>query len=146
MTLADIILRLGAATLIGGLIGLNRYAHHKSIGLRTLGLVALGSAAIVAAIDGGPDATAASRAIQGLITGIGFIGAGVIMRDDSKHKVHGLTTATTVWVSALVGVLCGLGAWQVTAVMVVLMAIVLLLGGSVEKKLVRTRVDDDEPP
>ena len=147
MPLAEIILRLGTATVIGGLIGLNRYAHHKAVGIRTLGLVALASAAIICALANGPDVAGVSRAAQGIITGIGFIGAGVIMRDDTKHRVQGLTTAATVWVSAVIGALCGLGDWWITGVAVLFMTALLILGGPLEKWLVRHKASDpDDQP
>src|ERR1700738_1145724 len=69
----DIILRLGAAILVGSVIGLNRELHHKPTGMRTLGLVALGSALAVLAVAQDPQADA-SRVIQGVITGVGFLG------------------------------------------------------------------------
>jgi uncharacterized membrane protein YhiD involved in acid resistance len=94
MTLADIGIRLFVATVIGCLICLNRFAHHRFIGVRTLGLVSLGAAAlIVAALEtgsGSDQLAAASRIIQGIVTGIGFIGAGVIVQRERGHKVHGL--------------------------------------------------------
>lgn len=129
----DVILRLGAAALAGGALGLNRYLHHKNIGIRTLGLVAIMSAALVAgALDtAGMDGT--SRVVQGIITGIGFIGAGVIVREQGDHSVRGLTTAATVWVAAAFGVLCGLGNWRLLAVGGLLAALLLLDGGRLEK-------------
>jgi putative Mg2+ transporter-C (MgtC) family protein len=153
MTSADIILRLLAAAAIGSSIGLNRFAHHRYIGVRTLGLVALGAAALVVAVlesgSGGDQLQAASRVIQGIVTGIGFIGAGVIVRREQRHKVHGLTTAATVWVSAAAGIVCGLGAWRVATTVIVLAGIVLLAGGPIEKLLVArygTDADDDPTP
>jgi putative Mg2+ transporter-C (MgtC) family protein len=149
MTSADIILRLLAAAAIGCSVGLNRFAHHRYIGVRTLGLVALGAAALVAAVlesgSGGDQLQAASRVIQGIVTGIGFIGAGVIVQREQRHKVHGLTTAATVWVSAAAGIVCGLGAWRVAATVVVLASIVLLAGGRVERLLVAKYGADPEP-
>ena len=59
----------------------------------------------------GGDAAAGSRVIQGVITGIGFLGAGVIFRNPAGKKVHGLTTAAAIWLTACIGVACGLGAW-----------------------------------
>jgi putative Mg2+ transporter-C (MgtC) family protein len=153
MTSADIILRLLAAAAIRSSIGLNRFAHHRYIGVRTLGLVALGAAALVVAIlesgSGGDQLQAASRVIQGIVTGIGFIGAGVIVQREQRHKVHGLTTAATVWVSAAAGIVCGLGAWRVATTVIVLAGIVLLAGGPIEKLLVArygTDADDDPTP
>ena len=141
MNLEDIGIRLAVATLIGCMIGLNRFAHHRFIGVRTLGLVSLGAAALVVAAletgSGNDQLAAASRIIQGIVTGIGFIGAGVIVQGERGHKVHGLTTAATVWVSAVAGILCGLGAWRVTAIVTVLVGVVLLAGGPIEELLVR---------
>jgi putative Mg2+ transporter-C (MgtC) family protein len=151
VTLADIVIRLFAAAVIGCLIGLNRFAHHRYIGVRTLGLVSLGAAALVVAAletgNGSDQLAAASRIIQGIVTGIGFIGAGVIVQRERGHKVHGLTTAATVWVAAVAGILCGLGAWRVAATVTVLVGIVLLAGGPIEKLLVaRYGTDADDDP
>ena len=148
MNLADIGIRLAVATVIGCTIGLNRFAHHRYIGVRTLGLVSLGAAALVVAAletgSGSDQLAAASRIIQGIVTGIGFIGAGVIVQGERGHRVHGLTTAATVWVSAVAGILCGLGAWRVTAIVTVLVGVVLVAGGPIEKLLVRRYGSDAE--
>jgi putative Mg2+ transporter-C (MgtC) family protein len=97
---SDILLRLGAALLIGGVVGLNRELHHKPTGLRTLSLVGLGSALAVLALAQDPQADT-SRVIQGVITAVGFIGAGVILHPATGgDQVHGLTTAATIWVTA----------------------------------------------
>jgi putative Mg2+ transporter-C (MgtC) family protein len=137
----DIILRLGAALLIGALIGLNRELHHKSTGIRTLGLVALGSAIAVLAVAKDPAADA-SRVIQGVITGIGFLGAGVILHGPTGIQVQGLTTAAAIWMTASLGVLCGLGAWQILLVAGVLTWLLLDVGGRIEKWLVRPMDSD----
>lgn len=130
----DIIFRLGAAALIGGAVGLNRDLHRKPSGLRTLSLVGLGSAlAVLAAAGDAPDPNAVSRVLQGLLTGIGFLGAGVIVRDASSNKVHGLTTAAAIWLTACLGAVCGLGAWRLVIVACVILAIVLVVGGRFEK-------------
>lgn len=110
-----ILLRLGAAALIGAAIGLNRDLHGKPTGVRTLGLVGLGTALVVlASMDfktaEGLDANPVSRAIQGVLTGIGFLGAGVIVRNSTGQKVQGLTTAALIWLTACLGIVCGLGA------------------------------------
>jgi putative Mg2+ transporter-C (MgtC) family protein len=132
----DIVLRLGAAVLAGAAIGVNRDLANKPIGMRTLALVALGAAVIALAgirVEGmaeNPDAL--SRVVQGIIqgvmAGISFIGAGVILRDAKARTVEGLTTAATVWVTAALGVACGLAAWRVTAVAVVLALLLLVVG------------------
>ena len=127
----DIILRLGAAMLIGSVIGLNRELHHKPTGMRTLGLVALGSALAVLAVAQDPQADV-SRVIQGVITGVGFLGAGVILHRATGGRVHGLTTAATIWVTASLGVLCGLAAWRILAIAAFFILFVLIAGGPVE--------------
>jgi putative Mg2+ transporter-C (MgtC) family protein len=109
----DAVIRLTAAAVVGGVIGLDREAHGKPTGVRTMGIVALGSALVVLVSQhpGGSDPAAGSRVIQGVITGIGFLGAGVILRNPTGRHVHGLTTAAAIWLTACIGVACGLGAW-----------------------------------
>jgi putative Mg2+ transporter-C (MgtC) family protein len=132
----EIVLRLGAAALAGMLIGVNRDLANKPIGMRTLGLVALGAAIVSLAgiqVEGmaeNPDAL--SRVVQGIIqgvmAGISFIGAGVILRDREARRVEGLTTAGTVWIAAALGIACGLAAWRTVGIAVVL-ALLLLVAG-----------------
>ena len=134
----EVINRLGAAVIVGGAIGLNRELHGKPTGMRTLGLVGLGSAAVVLAVEySGPDAAAASRVIQGVITGIGFLGAGIILRRPHDDRVRGMTTAAAIWVTACLGVTCGVGAWRIIPVATVLLALLLTFGGPAEKWLHR---------
>jgi putative Mg2+ transporter-C (MgtC) family protein len=139
-TEVDIFLRLGAAAVIGAAIGLNRDLHGKPTGVRTLGLVGLGAALVVlASMDfhtgQGLDANPVSRAIQGVLTGIGFLGAGVIVRDSMGKTVQGLTTAALIWLTACLGIVCGLGAWTVALVALVLVFVLLAGGGALEQWL-----------
>jgi putative Mg2+ transporter-C (MgtC) family protein len=140
----DIVIRLGAATVIGGVLGLNRELHHKPTGVKTLGLVGLGSALAVLAVADDPKADI-SRVIQGVITGVGFLGAGVILHRATDNKVHGLTTAATIWVTASLGLLCGIGAWRTTVVALVLVGILLTVGGPFEKWC-RKELGSDKTP
>jgi len=144
---SDIVLRLGAATLAGGAIGLNRDLHGKPIGLRTLGLVGLATATVVvlaATFDNKfPDAT--SRIIQGILTGIGFLGAGVIIHRENRSRVQGLTSAACTWLTACVGIVCGAGQWRVVAVALGLTFIVLMFGGKIERRLHRAFGGKEEP-
>ena len=78
-----------------------------------------------------------SRAMQGIITGIGFLGAGVILRDTSGARVHGLTTAATIWLTATLGILCGAGIWSVALPGVGLTLVILILGRPLERFLHR---------
>jgi putative Mg2+ transporter-C (MgtC) family protein len=136
---SDILLRLGAATLAGGAIGLNRDLHGKPIGLRTLGLVGLATATVVilaATFDNKfPDAT--SRIIQGILTGIGFLGAGVIIHRENRSRVQGLTSAACTWLTACVGIVCGAGQWRIVAVALGITFTVLIIGGRTERWLHR---------
>ena len=133
---AETAVRLCMATILGGLIGLNRDMHGKPAGLRTLGLVGLGAALVTLAVlnfdPSHPVPTdAISRVIQGVLAGVGFLGAGVIMRDDSGH-VHRLNTAASIWVTAALGVTCGLGAWVAAAITTVLVFALLTVGTLVD--------------
>ena len=131
----DAILRLFAATLAGVAIGLDRDLRGKPTGVRTMGIVALGSATIVLASQyPAPmgDLAASSRVMQGIITGIGFLGAGVILRHPSGGRVHGLTTAASIWLTACIGAACGAGAWPVVAASTVFVALVLGFGKAIE--------------
>jgi putative Mg2+ transporter-C (MgtC) family protein len=133
----EIALRLGAAVILGSVLGLNRDLHGKPAGVRTHGLVSLGAAVAVIISLGLPgesksmDPNAISRVLQGILTGIGFLGAGVILRETSGH-VTGLTTAATVWLCAVLGVTCGLGYWSVLGVALALTVVVLTLGRPIE--------------
>lgn len=143
--LLDICLRLLLATGIGAVIGLNRDLHGKPAGLRTHALVALGSALIVLVAGRLPGALeshaadAQSRVIQGLITGIGFLGAGVILHRPADNRVQGLTTAAAVWIAALIGAACGAGVFLPVLVAALLLALVLAFGGDFERAVHRWR-------
>jgi putative Mg2+ transporter-C (MgtC) family protein len=130
------LLRLLAALAAGMAVGLNRDLSGKSVGMRTLGLVALGAALVILA-GTGPDGLhfapdAVSRVIQGVLTGIGFIGAGVILHDRGGRTVHGLTTAASVWISAALGIAAGLGAWIVLIAGAALALLTLVFGRGLE--------------
>ena len=124
LPLADLSCRLIGAAAAGALIGVNRDLHNKPIGARTLGLVSLGAAIVSVAtvqfadLNEQPDALSrvVQGVIQGIMAGISFIGAGVILRDAQSRTVEGLTTAATVWVTAALGIACGLAAWKIVAV------------------------------
>lgn len=122
----DTVTRLGAAVLCGGVIGLERDLRRMPTGLRTLALVCLGSCvAVLAAIKAG-DSDGFSRVAQGIITGIGFLGGGVILQKGDLRDVKGLTTATAIWFTAAVGLLCGLGELKTAAIATVLAVLVLV--------------------
>jgi putative Mg2+ transporter-C (MgtC) family protein len=81
-----------------------------------------------------PDLNALSRVVQGVLTGIGFLGAGVILHDlNGQHRIHGLTTAAVTWLTACVGLICGTGNWRLVAVAVLLLFLLLTFGGVAER-------------
>jgi len=126
--------RLALATALGAGVGYNRELSQKPAGVRTHALVSLGSAliammsAMLAHPMIGDDVSAPSRVIQGLVAGVGFIGGGVILRNESAHRVEGLTTAASVWVVAAIGIAAGLGLWRTAAIAVAIALAVLILG------------------
>lgn len=143
MNYPDILLRLVASVLIGGLIGLDRNLRGKPTGIRTLGLVSLGACLLTMAgmnlltAHGQADPSSVSRVIQGLITGIGFLGAGVIVHENGSDRVRGLTTAASIWITAILGILCGMGAWQIAGVALVIVFLLFVVGKRLERAVHR---------
>jgi putative Mg2+ transporter-C (MgtC) family protein len=132
--------RLGLALLAGGVIGWNRQAAGKPAGLRTHMLVSLGAAIFVLIpllSSSSTSIDSLSRAIQGVATGVGFLGAGEILhgsaRESNKLSVKGLTSAATIWVTAALGMVAGCGFWQLS-LLSTLMTLFILSGA---KKLER---------
>lgn len=108
--MADVALRLAGAAVLGGVMGLEREWLQKPAGLRTHMLVALGSAMFVLAPrEVGMDGADLSRVMQGVATGVGFIGAGTILKVASARRIEGLTTAASLWLAAAVGLAVGAG-------------------------------------
>jgi len=152
----DAVLRLAAALGSGMLLGLNRDLHGKPTGMRTLGLVGLSSAAVTlaaAAVDTGSNDmnTTLGHVMQGILTGIGFLGAGVILHDAPGIRVHGLTTAATVLVTAGLGIVFGVGEWITGGTCLVLALFTLVYAGPLEHYLrrrfrgLRARDEADNP-
>jgi putative Mg2+ transporter-C (MgtC) family protein len=127
---ADVLGRLLLATLFGALIGLNREREGKPAGLRTHALVSLGAATmtLVSLVLQDNDIAAPGRVLQGIVAGVGFIGAGVILHRQDTRSVEGLTTAAAIWLVAAIGVATGAGLWR-TAASVVGVALTLLIAG-----------------
>lgn len=121
-----VVLRLVIASILGGLIGYEREVRGKSAGLRTHMLVALGSTLfILTPQQAGASPEDISRVLQGLIAGIGFLGAGAIMIGQQRQNETGLTTAATVWITAAIGITVGIGL-EATAVLSTLLTLVIL--------------------
>ena len=118
--------RLAAAVLLGAVVGIQRELQGKPAGLRTHALVTLSAALfVVVPIEAGMEIADVSRVIQGVSTGIGFIGAGVILKLRETRDVVGLTTSATIWAATAVGIAIGLGYVVHAAVGVVLTWLVL---------------------
>lgn len=148
ITIGQIIFRLILSAILAGAIGLEREYRHKPAGLRTNILVAVGSTLVMltsiyaAGISDGGDIT---RIASGVLTGIGFLGAGVIMRGRNKNQedeeiVQGITTAATIWMVAAIGLAVGLGFYS-AAIIGTVIALVILFGFNSER--IRNRLDGD---
>jgi len=141
-----IAIRVGAALLAGAIIGIDRELKRKPAGMRTHSLVSIGAAVVVLVTVGQStgDADAVSRAVQGIITGIGFLGAGVIMQYEDEKKVEGLTTAASIWVAAALGMACGAGLVELVLISLAAVVVVLVGGERVEAMLTRAKDGDQQ--
>jgi len=120
-----VLVRLLVAMVLGGLLGLERELRGTSAGLRTHMLVAVGAALFVLVpLQGGMEVADMSRVLQGVIAGIGFLGAGAILKG-SNREIHGLTTAASIWLTAAIGIAAGMGR-EMTAVLSTVFALVIL--------------------
>lgn len=140
-----ILFRLCLALFVGAIIGIERQRRHKPAGLRTHMLVCFGAAlfTLIPLLTGNGDKSyqgedALSRVIQGITAGIGFLGAGEILRTSGQEsglaKVHGLTSAAAIWVSAALGIAAGCGFWQLALIAVFLCFLVLKIFKRLEIK------------
>ena len=121
-----IVLRLLVAVVLGGMLGYERETVGASAGLRTHMLVSLGSALFVLIpLQAGMEIGDISRVLQGVTAGIGFIGAGAILKHHNQDDVKGVTTAASVWLTAAIGIAAGMGR-EATAVLSALFALVIL--------------------
>jgi putative Mg2+ transporter-C (MgtC) family protein len=130
---ASLVMRMVIAMILGAVIGAQREATGKPAGLRTHMLVAMGGALFVLApLQSGMDLDGISRVIQGIVTGIGFIGGGAILKLQEQRAIEGLTTAAGIWITAAVGIAAGLGRWGLAVVSTILAWITLSLIGRIE--------------
>ena len=121
-----ITLRLLIAAMMGGLLGFEREQKGKAAGLRTHMLVALGAALFVLVPQqSGVSDDNLTRVLQGVVAGIGFLGAGTIIKGTNEDQVKGLTTAAGIWLTAAIGVAAGMGR-EATAVLSTFLAVVIL--------------------
>ncbi|HLM01030.1 MAG TPA: MgtC/SapB family protein [Pyrinomonadaceae bacterium] len=143
--LARIIIRLIAATLLGAAIGFQRERVGKPAGLRTHILVTLGTTVFVLACSGyGMSSDGLSRVIQGIVTGIGFIGAGSILKLNEERDIQGLTTAAGVWMASAIGVAVGLGALGLAILGTILTLVILTMVGKIEFQINKREMKTDK--
>ena len=139
--LIQVVVRLLASAIIAGIIGLQRESAGKSAGLRTHILVSLGSTVFVlGCIGAGMREDAISRVIQGIVTGIGFIGAGTILKRETQ--IRGLTTSAGLWTTCAIGVVIGLGELGIALIAALIALIVLTAVRWIEERYVDP--DNDE--
>ena len=126
------VIRLAVSILVGGLIGIEREFEHKPAGLRTIILVCLGSTVfmLIGIELGGAEL---ARITAGVITGIGFLGAGAIIR--AQGEVYGMTTAATIWLASGLGLAIGAGYYFLATLATLSVLIVLRILGFIERKL-----------
>jgi len=138
--LTRLLLRLGLAMALGAAIGYERESRDSSAGLRTHMLVALGTALFVLVpLQAGMDSEGMSRVIQGLLAGIGFLGAGAVIKQSDSGQVRGLTTAAGIWTTAAIGMTVGLGRETTAIISTVLVLIILSLLLRLERRIVRAK-------
>ena len=138
MTLSsvDVALRLLLAAGLGAAIGIERELRRKPAGLRTNILIALGAALFtIISLSLAPGGGSSDRIAAQIVTGIGFLGGGAILRH--RDSVHGLTTAATIWVNAAVGMAAGTGQFRVAIAATVLTLGVLVVLGPIERHFER---------
>jgi putative Mg2+ transporter-C (MgtC) family protein len=142
----DDLTRLAAAALLGGVLGLERELNGHFAGLRTHMMVAIGCAIFVVAglnISGNqPEAT--TRVIQGVAAGIGFLGAGTILKLDEERKIKGLTTASSIWLAAALGTVAGMAEYALAAAAAAIALVVLSVLRPIERLLASFLGANDE--
>lgn len=127
-TITRITLRLLLAAILGGILGYERELKARSAGIRTHMLVAVGAALfVVGPMQSGMELSDLSRVLQGIVQGIGFLGAGAIMIRKSQQSIAGLTTAAGIWATAGIGIVAGLGL-EATAVLSTVLVLIVLAG------------------
>lgn len=141
----DDLTRIGAAAILGGVIGLERELNGHFAGLRTHMAVAIGCAVFIVAglaVSSGHQ-EAVTRVVQGVAAGVGFLGAGTILKIDEKEKIKGLTTASSIWLASALGTLAGLGEYVPAAAAAAIALIVLALLRPIERLLLHHAKHND---
>ncbi len=146
MSYDDVLIKLGLALLLGGAIGIEREISHKPAGFRTNVLICLTSAMVMilaekftADTGTGPDSV--MRVAAGVITGVGFLGAGAIIQ--SRGSIHGLTTASVIWAVAGLGLVIGAGYFIEAALFAAVVIVTLIVFRKIEKLFGHVHEDDN---
>ena len=133
-------IRVTAAVLLGAVLGIERERAGKPAGFRTHMIVCLGTAvAVLACTEVNMGLDGLSRVIQGIVTGIGFIGAGTILKLNEEREIQGLTTAAGLWMTAAIGVAVGLGALGLAVVGTIVTLLLLGLEHVLSSRLTRKK-------
>ncbi|MCC7356936.1 MgtC/SapB family protein [Candidatus Uhrbacteria bacterium] len=137
LSFVEIAFRLIAATILSGLIGIEREIRQKPAGVRTNALIGLGSAVMTLAgiliYSMYPQSSDASRIASVVVQGVGFLGAGAIIQ--SSGTVHGLTTAATMWVVAGIGIACGFGLYPLAGITALIVLMLLVIFGPLDARI-----------
>jgi len=135
--IARLTVRLLFAVVLGGVLGFQRAEAGKAAGMRTYMLVTLGAALVVLLPQlAGMSSADLSRIIQGIVTGIGFIGGGVILKMSEEHKIVGVTTAASIWLTATIGIAAGTGRLSLAVVGTILGFVILMILGPLERWMI----------
>ncbi len=122
--------RLLIATVLGGIIGYEREIHGRAAGIRTYAAVSLGAAMFTIINAHVPNLSDHTRIVSNIVTGIGFLGAGIIFRDAGNGLITGLTTAATLWATAAVGVAGGFGMYVISIFSTIILFLLLYLNNA----------------
>ena len=119
--------RMVAATVLGGIVGWQRESEGKAAGLRTHMIVSLAaSTVVIVCMESAMAIDHLARVIEGILTGVGFIGAGAILKNEAKERIKGLTTAATILLTTVVGITTGLG-WLWVSCLIICLALLILM-------------------
>ncbi len=145
-TITRITLRLALAAILGGMLGYERELRARSAGVRTHMLVAVGAALfVIGPLQSGMPLADMSRVLQGIVQGIGFLGAGAIIVRGAQKKIQGLTTAANIWATAGIGIVVGLGLEATAVLSAVIVLIILAIIPRLMPVANRSDTRDDEP-
>ncbi|MGY0632615.1 MgtC/SapB family protein [Luteimonas sp. A478] len=141
-TATVIVARVLCAAVLGGIIGWEREAKGRAAGLKTHMLVSIGAALFVLApLLSGVELADITRIMQGIVSGIGFLGAGAILRHERGERIEGLTTAAGIWMTAAIGMAAGIGQEMVAAVVTVMALVVMAVLPKLEKRRAQAQAE-----